>query len=377
LSVFLDDGVVPRASRDDNFNRLGDDLSKYLVVKAGDIVFNKLRTWQGGIGVSAYAGIVSPAYFVCEPSAAAVPRYLHYLLRSRPYLAELTRISKWMPPSQFDIGWDELRLLPTLLPPINEQRVIGTYLDEETARIDALVEAKRRMTELLDERMVTTRERWCDALEKTWGRVPLGRLVDRIEQGWSPDCASAPADPEEWGVLKTSAVTGDVFRPEENKRLLDATSFDRRWIVREGDLLVTRGSGSRSHVGRAVVAKTDGRNLLLPDLIYRLVTTRAETGFVADVLGSRSSRDRIQAAIRTDAGQTLKLRGDDLRDLPIPAVETAFQAEEHERLKATLAPHLNLTEVLNRQIILLIERRQTLITAAVTGEIDISGVAVA
>ena len=54
LSVFLDQGVVPHSTRDDNYNRLGADLSRYLVVKPGDIVFKKLRTWQGGLGVSKY-----------------------------------------------------------------------------------------------------------------------------------------------------------------------------------------------------------------------------------------------------------------------------------------------------------------------------------
>jgi hypothetical protein len=52
LSVFLDTGVVPRSTRSDNRNELGADLSKYLVVQPGDLVFNKLRTWQGGFGSS-------------------------------------------------------------------------------------------------------------------------------------------------------------------------------------------------------------------------------------------------------------------------------------------------------------------------------------
>ena len=77
LSVFLDQGVVPRDSREDNFNRLGADLAKYLIVRKGDIVFNKLRTWQGGLGVSNYDGIVSPAYFVCRPRSISEPKYLH------------------------------------------------------------------------------------------------------------------------------------------------------------------------------------------------------------------------------------------------------------------------------------------------------------
>ena len=151
LSVFLGDGVVPRSSRDDNHNQLGVDLSNYLAVRPGDIVFNKLRTWQGGLGVSRYRGIVSPAYFVCRPLAATDSRYFHYLLRSHVYLAELTRLSKFMPPSQFDISWDDLRTLPVYVPPLREQRAIADYLDTETARIDALIAKKRRMIGLLHE----------------------------------------------------------------------------------------------------------------------------------------------------------------------------------------------------------------------------------
>src|SRR5258708_2906514 len=131
LSVFLDESVVPRSSREDNHNHLGEDLGKYLIVQPGDIVFNKLRTWQGGLGVSRHEGIVSPAYFVCRPTSEYDPRYLHYLLRSQPYLQELTRISKWMPPSQFDIGWEQLRLLPAFAPHQLFQTAIPTYIARE------------------------------------------------------------------------------------------------------------------------------------------------------------------------------------------------------------------------------------------------------
>jgi hypothetical protein len=81
------------------------------VVRPGDVVFNKLRTWQGGLGVSRHLGVVSPAYYVCRPVPDIDSRYYHYLLRSAIYLAELTRLSKFMPPSQFDIAWDDLKTL--------------------------------------------------------------------------------------------------------------------------------------------------------------------------------------------------------------------------------------------------------------------------
>ena len=64
LSVYRDHGVVIREGREDNFNRASDDLSKYKVVRKGDLAMNKMKTWQGSLGVSDYHGIVSPAYFV-------------------------------------------------------------------------------------------------------------------------------------------------------------------------------------------------------------------------------------------------------------------------------------------------------------------------
>jgi type I restriction enzyme, S subunit len=82
LSVYRDLGVVRREGRDDNFNQPGDDLSSYLVVRPGDLVLNKMKTWQGSLGVSSFEGIVSPAYFVAEQVRDANPRFLHHLLRS-------------------------------------------------------------------------------------------------------------------------------------------------------------------------------------------------------------------------------------------------------------------------------------------------------
>ena len=62
------------------------------------------------------------------------------------YLAELTRVSQFMPPSQFDISWDDLRQVRLRAGSIRctTQRAIADYLDTETARIDALIAKKRR-----------------------------------------------------------------------------------------------------------------------------------------------------------------------------------------------------------------------------------------
>ena len=154
LSVYRDLGVVPRAGREDNYNKLSDDLTAYKVVRPGDLVLNKMKTWQGSIGVSDYEGIVSPAYFIGRRIADVDSRFMHHLLRSAPLIAEYGARSKGIRPSQWDLPWDEFTAIRVNVPPLATQRAIADYLDTETAHIDALIEKKRRTIDLLDERNV-------------------------------------------------------------------------------------------------------------------------------------------------------------------------------------------------------------------------------
>lgn len=123
-------------------------------------------------------------------------------------------------------------------PPLSERRAISDYLDVETARVDALVSARKRQAGLLDARIETERESLFQALRERYGVVALKRLSDRVEQGWSPECDAVPAEAGEWGVLKTSAVSSGSFDRTENKRLPVTIEPDPRWIIRDGDLLV-------------------------------------------------------------------------------------------------------------------------------------------
>lgn len=149
LSVYRDLGVVPREGREDNFNRASEDLSTYKVVKPGDLVVNKMKTWQGSLAVSSYEGIVSPAYFVGRRIAEVDDRYIHHLLRSQPLIAEYGARSKGIRPSQWDLPWGEFACIKVGIPELAVQRAVADFLDAETARIDALIEKKQRMIELL------------------------------------------------------------------------------------------------------------------------------------------------------------------------------------------------------------------------------------
>lgn len=350
-------------------------IRDYWVVRPGDLVFNPMWAIGGGVAVSRIEGAVSPAYRVYRLGLRLVPRYLHYFLRSTTVIDQYSLMTRGLTTFDRSVSREDLEAMPVPLPPLNEQRAIADYLDAETARIDALVAARQRQVGLVDARLEAEIERWIEVLRERHGVVPLKRLAHRVEQGFSPECDGIPAEGEEWGVLKTSSVSSGVFNRLENKRLPDTVEPDPRWIVRDGDLLVVRGSGSPSAVGQAAVARVDGSKLLLSDLLYRVRLLDANPAFVAAALRSRYGRGQLEASIRTDVGMTRKIRSDDLGGTLVPAAPRLAQQEAIEALSRREERITSLLQRLIRQIDLLIERRQALITAAVTGQIEILGVA--
>ena len=152
LSVYRDYGVVPKSSRDDNFNKPSEDLSTYQLVQHSDLVINKMKAWQGSIAISEHLGIVSPAYHVYVGDHCNDDRYLHHLFRSGPYVAAYQRISKGIRTNQWDLEPEEFSRIEILLPPLAEQHAIAAFLDRETAEIDSLVAKKERLIELLQEK---------------------------------------------------------------------------------------------------------------------------------------------------------------------------------------------------------------------------------
>ncbi len=364
LSVFLDDGVVPRDSRDDNFNQLGSDMSQYLLVEPGDIVFNKLRTWQGGLGVSRYSGIVSPAYFVCRPHKELIPRFLHYLMRSSACLQELTRVSKWMPPSQFDIGWEDLRAVAIRVPPAVTQAAIADYLDAEISALDGLLAGKRRLVELLQERIDS-------AIMELVGQSALAEEDHRLRAlPVRRQLAKLDRPPEQDSQMVTAFRDGQVTA----RSLRRSEGFTESWTeggrvqgVMRGDVVVHGLDGFAGAIGTSeadgvcspvyhVCSPIGGGD---PDFYGRLLRLLATTGY----LGNFATSTRQRA---------VDFRNWDLFGrIPIPVVETAEQRRIGDRVRR-LAP---IRERVDRSELLINERKQALITAAVTGQMEIPGVA--
>lgn len=372
LSVYRDHGVVPKSSREDNFNKPSEDLSTYRYVRPGDLVLNKMKTWQGSLAVSDYEGIVSPAYYVCEISSDVHARFAHYLLRSTPYIHLYQAASKGIRPNQWDLPFDEFRSLPMLLPPLEEQRRIADFLDAEISRIDHLVNLQRQVLVRLEERDTAILDAELDRLAGEAGVLPFRRYVVGVDQGTSPQCEAIPATEEEWGVLKVSCLRPGEFFPDENKRLPEGLTPNVRHEVQQGDLLITRANTPQLVGATAVVPPIRGK-LLLSDKIFRVrVLPTLDPHYVTAVARGSRIRNLCSAASNGASQSMANIRFEEVKEWPIPAISIDRQRDLVSRMSRTWDMTRDLRVKVQSQLSLLTERKQALITAAVTGQIDVS-----
>lgn len=255
--------------------------------------------------------------------------------------------------------------------PLDEQRRIADFLDDRVGRIDRIIAARRQQLTLLTEQAESAVDRVLD--EGDWASAGrLGYFIDSIEQGWSPQCDSIPAGPNEWGVLKVSAVKAGEFIETENKLLPETETPQPDYEIKPGDLLVTRANTPKL-VGAFAVAPDDVRpQLILCDKIMRIRLRDLHPDFVALVGQSRRTRSVLSMAGTGTSQSMVNIRGDDIRGLAVPLLT---MREQRERVRVW---HLDrdaaqtAAKTLTASIDLLTEYKSSLITAAVTGELDVT-----
>jgi type I restriction enzyme S subunit len=298
-------------------------------------------------------------------------RWLYWALKAATHWIERELTSGMI--GMVHVTREELGGVPIPIPPLNLQRDIAEFLDVETARIDQLSKLRNAVKAKLDERTRALRDNLVDELAESASAIPLRRFVTQIEQGVSPQCEAIPRETaDEWGVLKLSAVKGGNFESKENKLLPDGVEPFKAYEVRVGDLLVTRANTPKL-VGDVAVASGEVRHLLLPDLIYRVgLTPGISAEYVAQIALSSRVRLLIESAARGSSQSMVKLRGEDIKEWPIPVVNLSRQDQLVREIIRGVEAVTRLRSAVDRQLNLLAERRQALITAAVTGQIDVS-----
>lgn len=128
-----------------------------------------------------------------------------------------------------------------------------------------------------------------------WANVRLGDILLKIEAGKSFTCEPRPANADEWGVIKVSAMTWGKFNAAENKAVPEGRDYDPHHEIQHGDILVSRAN-TRAYVGAPVLVRSCRRGLLLSDKSLRLIPSKEiDKQWLLHILSSPPVRSYISA----------------------------------------------------------------------------------
>lgn len=255
---------------------------------------------------------VSPAYIVLQAKTDLDRSYMKHQLS----VFDVRHMKTLGAGVRQTISFSDIGACFTQLPTLAEQTAIAEFLDWETGKIDELVAEQQRLMELLKEKRqavishAVTRGlnpaaslkpsgiEWLGDVPAHWTVATVRRIVNRIEQGWSPDCFARPAESEEWGVVKSGCVNRGVFVEEENKALPENLEPVPEYEIHDGDVLMSRASGSPELVGSTAYILHTRPKLMLSDKIFRIhLEPQVDKKFFVAVFNSRVMRSQIERAI--------------------------------------------------------------------------------
>ena len=358
---------------------------------AGDILFGKLRPYLAKVYLADRAGEAVGDFHALRPLQGVDGRFVQYQMLSQSFIdvIDSTTFGSKMPRA----SWEALGNMPLVVPPSDEQVIIAAFLDRETAKIDNLIAAQRKLVDLLEEKklslishavtkglnpdvpMKDSGVEGVGSVPTHWTVTKLKRCLLSIDQGWSPQCENFPvSSPDEWGVLKVGCVNSGQFDPEENKKLPEDVDPLQECVISKGDLLVSRAN-TRELVGRAAVVHDHFEKLLLCDKLYRLRTNpnRCIPDFVSFYMSTALARRQIESHATGASSSMLNISQSVVLDLVIALPSVAEQSEIMLRINEGLSGLSALSREATRAIRTLQERRSALISAAVTGKIDVRG----
>jgi type I restriction enzyme S subunit len=237
------------------------------------------------------------------------------------------------------------------VPPEAEQRRIVAAVDEQFSRFDTGVAALERARQNLKRMRSAVLQAAVNgvivnASAEKWTNATLGELLEDMHAGKSFKCAERPAEPDEWGVVKVSAMTWGEFRESENKTVEGDRNIDPRFEIHPGDLLVSRAN-TVDYVGAVVLVRDCRQRLLLSDKSLRLVpTSHVMPEWLVISLRASSARRYIESVATGTSDSMRNISQPKLRALSIKLPPLEVQAE----LVSEVGRMMSLIEQLERSL---------------------------
>ncbi|HCH1222646.1 TPA: restriction endonuclease subunit S [Vibrio parahaemolyticus] len=360
----------------------GHDILKQ--VKRNDFVIS-MRSFQGGIEFCEYDGSVSSAYVPLEPKEELSLSYFKYLFKSKPYIQALQATTNLVRDGQA-LRYNNFLQVKIPVPEQNEAEKIGTFLDYETAKIDTLITKQEKLIKLLKEKrqavisqtvtkglnpdapMKDSGVEWLGEVPEHWDRSRLGfECSVKARLGWKGLKADEYV-PEGYIFLATPNIKGSEI-DFENVNYITKQRYDEspEIMLQEKDLLVTK-DGSTTGTTNLVrklpapatvnssIAVIRSRGNILPEYLYYFFVSTYTQNVIKRMQGGMGVPHLFQA---------------DLRWFHILLPSSIEQESIAKYLDTQTAKCDLLIEKATNAIQLMKERKTALISAAVTGKIDV------
>jgi len=388
LSVTITRGVIRQeALLQDSWKKDSSKLDKsaYKLVQPGDIAYNKMRAWQGAIGVSEYEGIVSPAYVVQRPREGAAPRYLHYLLRTPAFAKEAERWSYGITSDMWSLRPEHFKMIYSCLPPLPEQLVIVRLLDHADRQIRRYIRAKQKLIKLLEEqkqaiihravtrgldpnvRLKPSGVEWLGDMPEHWEVVALKRVCRLLRDGTHlPPPRTTSGIP----LLSVRNIIDGRFVRRDDDSLISEEAYRalcRSFVPQEHDVLLAIVGATLGKV--AIVGDMDRFHIQRSLAIFRPKAEELTFQFLSAYLCGAAFQRALWTTVAFSAQPGIYLST--LGDFSIALPPLREQDQIVRMLTDTVSDVSKAIATANKQIDLLREYRARLVADVVTGKLDV------
>jgi type I restriction enzyme, S subunit len=361
----------------------------YFPIRLGDVLFAASGEDLAEIGRSAVVLVDERAccggdLVVLRPDVGVVPEFMGYACDCS--VAKSQKASMGRGTTVKHIYPDELKRLLLAVPPLPEQAHIATFLDRETAKIDALIAEQQRLIELLQEKrqavishavtkglnpdakMKDSGIEWLGEVPEHWQCASLIRIAERVVVGIAEAATHAYVD-DGTPILRSTNIKGGTIAGEV--LLIDPAFAAERGskAIRAGDLVTVR----TGNAGATAVVPPE----LADCQCFTMLVTTLKEGFCPDFYGFWINSVAAQTYFQLEGWGTaqINISVPILKALPVPMPPKSEQHDIVDYLRGAIAESDALSEAAKSAITLLQERRSALISAAVTGQIDVRGLA--
>jgi type I restriction enzyme S subunit len=384
LEVSIRSGVRIRDFNNGGRKQEMTDRSKYQRAVRGDIAYNMMRMWQGAVGIAPADGLVSPAYVVAQPFPETDAAYYAYLFRTNAYMRETDVFSRGIVPDRNRLYWESFKQMPSVYPPLDEQRLIVRFLNWHGAQTAKLVRVKKKIIALLNEQKQAIIHRavtrgldpnpklkpsgipWLGDMPAGWRVMRLRHLITgRLTYG--ANSAAEFVNPEWPRYIRITDFRSDgSLRSETFRSLPPEVAIN--YTVMPGDILfarsgatvgkaflVTIGTGLACHAGYLIRARPL-KSLILPEYLYAFTQSGAFFAWKEQTFNTATIQN---------------IGADKYANLAIPLPRIEEQQRILQTARAEQAPLLAGMLQIESEIVLIQEFRTRLISDVVTGKLDV------